>query len=479
MERCPTEVLRSIIEMLIEDEHLEDWLRPRDLENIRSLRFVDKRLSSIASEYLYREVLLTFHAGSYQKMVAIAQHPTYRYHVRRIRIKPKAIPGPLLGRQQFGDWLHGERNLLGDPRLTYFNGGYCLRVRRDVGWQMPPQLDDAYHEYKQIYLDQAEFQPNAEAMLQSSICQFAGLTHVLSGAYLPDLAQFWLHEWPWHPNSHRNSDVNHFARAWKEGVAYQIFDTAQAKSVLKAVGRGQTRSGAQIDITSLLQDCDTRILDFGIDSRGEHLLQDLTANIGQLRVLFNSFSMEGLTNLMTTGKFTDFLARLTKLSNLTCSTRRLNARNEVETVRTPQTFGLTDIFANKIWPRLATLKLERFLTAEAELMDLLARHKSSLRSLSLQDLLFSQGSWYAIFTSLRGGALQQLDVYHLGYRNDGSRDYDKYFLNNHISSPCFLAESDPLYGFVIQNKAWDDSIAAYLETNRRCWGFLEWLITGI
>ena len=345
----------------------------------------------IASEYLFREVLLSFHAASYQKMVAIAQHPTYRTHVRRLRISPKAIAGPLLDRQQFGDWIHGERNLLGDPRLSHVNGGYYLHVRRI--WElMPPHLDDGYHDYRLVYLKQVEFQPNAEAMLQSSIRQFAGLTHVISGVHWPHHGQLWWHAGPW-DQCCRGRGVHPLTHAWKEGAALQVFDMEQAKSVLKAVIRGQTRSGARIDITSLLQDCDTRILDFGIDCRGHYLLQDLTANIRQLNVLFNSFSMEGLSDLVKTGKFTNFLTRLTKLSNLTCSTRRLNGSNQLKTIHTPQTFGLSDIFANKLWPRLSTLKLERFLTTEAEMMDVLARHKSSLRSLSIQDLLFSKGSW--------------------------------------------------------------------------------------
>ena len=237
MNRCPTEILRLIIAVLLEDGHEEDWPHQKYFQ-IRSLRFVDKRVSLIASEYLFREVLLSFHAPSYQKMVAIAQHPTYRTLVRRLRISPKAIPSPLLDRQQFEDWLHGERNLLGDPRLSYVNGGYYPHVRREVIWeQMPPHLDDAYHEYKQTYLDQVKFQPNAEAMLQSSICQFARLTHILSGVHWHHHGQFGWQLGPWH-DCCRDLGLHPLNHAWKEGVALQVFDMEQAKSVLKAVVRG-------------------------------------------------------------------------------------------------------------------------------------------------------------------------------------------------------------------------------------------------
>ena len=221
-------------------------------------------------------------------------------------------------------------------------------------------------------------------------------------------------------------------------------------------------------------------MDLRIANSGDYLLQDLTANIRQLNVFFNSFSLEGLTNLMITGKFANFLARLAKLSNLTCSMRRLNGSTQRPTVHTPQTFGLTDIFANTVWPHLTNLNLERFLTSEAELMNVLARHKFSLRSLSLQYLLLSRGSWYAIFANLRGGALQQLEVWHLGYRNDASRVYDELFLSDpNYWAPGPLSESHPLYQFVVHNETWDDSIADDLAANRRCWGFGERLITGI
>ena len=250
--------------------------------------------------------------------------------------------------------------------------------------------------------------------------------------------------------------------------------------MLKAVIRGQSYSGAQIDITSLLQDCDTRIMDLRIANSGDYLLQDLTANIRQLNVFFNSFSMEGLTDLVTTGRMTTFLARLTKLSNLTCSTRHLDGSTQLETVHTPQTFSLTDIFANKIWPHLTTLNLVRFITSEAELTNLLARHKSSLRSLSLRHLLVFEGSWYAIFANLRGGVLQHLDVCHLGYRNAEYRDYDEVFLNdNNCWVPRFLSESHPLYQFVVHNETWDDSMVDDLAANRKCWGFRNRLVTGI
>ena len=477
MDRCPTEVLRLIIAALKEDEDEENWLGPKDLPKITSLRLVNKRLSLIASEYLFKEVLLNFHAASYEKMVAIAQHATYCTHIRRLRISPKRIPSPLLTRRQFGTWLHGDRNLLGDERLSHVNGGYFPSVRRDVMWeQMIPHLDGAYQEYKQTYQDQVEFQPKAEAMLQSSISQFARLTHVFSGVHWPHNNQFWRHGGPWHYCC-RDRGVHPLTHAWGKCVVLEVFDMDQAESIFRAVARGQSRSGTQIDVTSLLQDCDTRIVDLRVANGGGYLLQDLTANTEQLNVYFNSFSMEGLTDLVTTGRFTNFLASMTRLSNITCSTRRFNGSSQLQTVHTPQTFSLTDIFANKIWPHLTTLSLERFLTSEAELMNLLARHKPSLRILSLQNLLFSGGSWNAIFASLRGGVLQQLGVYHLGYRDNEFSDFDEVFLNDlNYSRPGFLAESHPLYRFVIQNEAWDDNIVVDLALNRKCWGFRDRLV---
>ena len=92
MDCCPIEVLRLIIAVLIGDENEGDWSRSPNYQRIRSLRFVDKRISLIASEYLFREVLLGFYAASCEKMVAIARHPIYRTHVRRLCIAQKLSP---------------------------------------------------------------------------------------------------------------------------------------------------------------------------------------------------------------------------------------------------------------------------------------------------------------------------------------------------------------------------------------------------
>ena len=361
--------------------------------------------------------------------------------------------------------------------LSHVNGGYFPSVWREVTReQMTPLLDGAYQEYKQTYLDQMDFQPKAEAMLQSSISQFARLTHVFSSIHWPHHDQSWRHGGPWH-HCCRDQGVHPLTHASVKGVALEVFDMDQARSIFRAVARGQSCSGAQVDVTSLLQDCDTRIVDLRIANGGGYLVQDLIANTEQLNVYFNSFSMEGLTNLVTTGRFTNFLASLTKLSNITCSTRRFNGSSQLETVHTPQTFSLTGIFSNKIWPRLTTLSLEGFITSEAELTNLLVRHKPSLRNLLLQDLLFSEGSWNATFASLRGGVLQQLGVYLLEYRRNEFRDFDEIFLNDqNYSRPRFLEASHPLYRFVIQNDAWDDVIVADLAMNRKCWGrgFPQW-----
>ena len=500
MDRCPTEVLRLIITALKEDEDeetclrpqdlpelmslrlvnkrlsliAENWLGPKDLPKLMSLRLVNKRLSLIASGYLFKEVVVNFHTASYEKMVAIAQHPKYRTHVRQLRISPRRVPSPLLDRQQFENWLHGDRNLLGDPRLSHVNGGYFPLLGHDGTWDdIMPHLDGAYQEYKQTYLDQLKFIPKAEAMLQSSISQFGRLTHVLSGINWPHHNQSWQHGGAWkHCCRHRG--VHPLTHAWEQGAALEVFDMDQAESIFRAVARGQSRSGAQIDVTSLLQDCDTRIMDPGIANGGSHLVQDLTTNTEQLNVYFNSFSMEGLTDLVTTGRFTNFLASLTKLSNITCSTRRLNGSRHLQTIHTPQTFSLTNIFANKIWPHLTTLTLERFITSEAELMSLLGRHKPSLRILSLQTLLFSKGSWNAVFANLRGGVLQQLGVYHLGYRESEYKDFDEAFLNDlDYSRLGFLEESHPLHRFVIRNEPWDNVIMSDLAIHRKCWSFRQ------
>lgn len=68
---------------------------------------------------------------------------------------------------------------------------------------------------------------------------------------------------------------------------------------------------------------------------------------------------------------------------------------------------MADVLGNTTWPKLRELGLSEFSTSENFLVDLLLRHKSSLRRLSLSDIYLSEGAWESVFERL-GGKLQKL-----------------------------------------------------------------------
>lgn len=68
---------------------------------------------------------------------------------------------------------------------------------------------------------------------------------------------------------------------------------------------------------------------------------------------------------------------------------------------------LKDVVGSTTWPKLRELGLNDMLTSEDELLDLLLRHKDSLRRLSLSYIYLQQGSWTSFLERI-GGKLPKL-----------------------------------------------------------------------
>ena len=62
-------------------------------------------MSTVASVYLFKEVLLSFTETSLVKMEAILQHTTYQNYLRDLRIIPDGYPEPFMDRTKFDEWF--------------------------------------------------------------------------------------------------------------------------------------------------------------------------------------------------------------------------------------------------------------------------------------------------------------------------------------------------------------------------------------
>lgn len=62
---------------------------------------------------------------------------------------------------------------------------------------------------------------------------------------------------------------------------------------------------------------------------------------------------------------------------------------------------LINFLGNHCWPRLRWLKLRGIWTSEDQLLDLLARHRASLKYLDIGDIVLKEGSWRSLFEGLK------------------------------------------------------------------------------
>ena len=110
-------------------EVLTTWLA-----TLKPLRLCCTKLATTAAEVLFEEVLLHFTAESHEKLELTSHHPVCKTYVRKLRIVPKAIFGPVARKEHFGRWLDVRwTRPLGDEPITYAAhaqnfGGFGLPV---------------------------------------------------------------------------------------------------------------------------------------------------------------------------------------------------------------------------------------------------------------------------------------------------------------------------------------------------------------
>ena len=137
-------------------------------------------MSTVASVYLFKEVLLSFTETSLAKMEAILQHTTYRNYVRDLRIIPNGYPEPFMDRTKFDEWLEACQEKGCRPYSPGTYGRRVLESPEDIE-SLDIDADDCHSKYKRVYRVPVALE-KAGALLQNSIVRFARLKRLLSGA---------------------------------------------------------------------------------------------------------------------------------------------------------------------------------------------------------------------------------------------------------------------------------------------------------
>lgn len=165
---------------------------------------------------------------------------------------------------------------------------------------------------------------------------------------------------------------------------------------------------------------------------GKHIRR-LAPHVRRLEFSLNTLEPLKWRPFFEKRKCWSFLGSMQMLESLRFSTFALYS----DLTRPPE---LAHIFRDNAWQNLSRLELSRLVIDSGELSSLLGRHISTLQILALQHIGLLLGSWYDVFSNLRGAALRVVKAYHLTeassfpYLSDGLEEL--YF--DQIPSPGLL-----------------------------------------
>ena len=427
MSTLPTELLRLIVSQVtlsyVHYPNAEN--HKRDISTLKSIRLANWELSQLASVYLFEELTLYFTEASHAKMMAIAQHLTYSSYVRSLRIAPKAIPGPLSDRDAFVEWFNQTR-----PRLT--ERGYDIvsllvsqRTTRvlenDAG-----SIDFHYAEYKSLYKKQEQLSDKAGNLLKTAIGCFKRLEEVGFTMDIPRMEY-----------SVPSADAA-ISELLQDCACRYGYDFDQSVLILRAAFHGRSFAGAPIDISKVLYNMDTMVIDLSNPVTSEPI-QRLVTNAKEFNFYIQTWDFSGLQQLFNAGKCQTFLGSIRTLELLRCSTFKLQG--------SPRLYPTVwDVLGENTWQHLHCLELSGFCTSARKLSKLLNRHRSTLRKLLLQHILLTRGYWVQVFFTLQGSAVRDVKIYHV------SRGVDlESFLENMKELPFDQIPSSPwLHDFLFR-----------------------------
>lgn len=410
----------------------------KDIGTLRSLRLACRKLCEVTSEYLFEEVTLYFTEASHAKMLALAQHPTYSTYVRSIGIAPKAISGPFLDRNAFGQWFHHARPLVLDDN---WDGFFGLPARMSYLPTKEARVIDFHHaQYTSLYEKQEQLSGKAEEFLKTAIGCFSRLEKVESSVRTPPTAY-----------SVPSTNDAFISDVWQGCACLYKYDLNHGAMILAAVSQGRSLAGTQVEIGDLFYKLDTMVMDL-LDPVAFGQIQSLVADSKKLNLSIQTSDFPGLRQLLDMGRCGRFLGLMKNLESIDCSTYKLQYTSFPH-------ITISDVFGDNTWQQLRRLNIGRFRTSASVLSKLLSRHKSTLKNLTLQHIVLHQGSWHDVFVKLRRGALRIIKVHRLGRGN-----HTVNILENCDSLRLEpISSSHPLHAYLFRGASWVPSIEAMLE----------------
>ena len=184
------------------------------------------------------------------------------------------------------------------------------------------------------------------------------------------------------------------SRLLAEALCYASVDGLQITSI-RALNCGVAFLATDLITTALMRLSmrNVRSLSFQAD-----LVSNVTSTWERGKMIFPSFEyrQQELHRAITSGLLGRFIATAKDLEELEVDLQC----HEIFSLQVEES-DLINFLGNHCWPRLRWLKLRGIWASEAQLLDLLGRHRASLEYLDIGDIVLKEGSWRSLFEGLK------------------------------------------------------------------------------
>ncbi|KAK3173397.1 hypothetical protein OEA41_006726 [Lepraria neglecta] len=437
MDRLPTEIVSLILDD-VSGRHVRGGISSNGNAGIKAMRLCCRQFAELAADYIYSEVWLFANEDSAAKAMTISQHLSYSSMVYSLKIFPKLLSDEFLVKEEYETYIRGLQ--IYNEGKEYW--GFDAEGNRDLSDE---QIDAGFAEYTKLYGQQLEFSAKMQAVLNRLLPAFPRLEVLTLGFATQMLEKYDMMSWP---GSLRPTKDGSFVYTTPRTLPWL---SEQSESVVRWP-----------PLHGLALCCDNAFLNFSPEDKDIAMESVMYLSHLSLEVWSNDYDV--LVNVIESGKLREFLEWTSGSEGLCqCDPTYPWVTNPPqgllilslslgETWNSPG--SLSDILGTIHWPCLQKFELTSFSFSLKELIDFFNRHRSSLLYLGLNEVILRTGSWYEVFTGMRGPkALRTLHLRSL-LLGDYQREDDEFFREHGDDRELLEAVTK----YVFEGEAWPSTL---------------------
>ena len=394
MDRIPSEILVHILKGVVSCQR--ETSEATYINDLKALRLCCRTIEPLAAELLFRECWLFMEEASFERLAAVAGHPTHSHRVQTLQIIPTLRSENLLRKEIYRREVKGAALTISN--LSWFGlqgDGYRELTEEEV--------EVGYQEYSRLIDRQTKVRHQGKTALQKALNAFTHLTGIEASPLQGYM------------------DRGHGLSGFSKDTLNTSLGSEDATMVIMAIAL----SGCPVK--KLL------LADFNLSgSVGVFNATVVDLSPADLRLAKRTFV--GLEELsLRLFKHDEFgkiqllgSRRARKCQKLLASAHNLTKLlvGDMLTPGLPPIQGMfTTVFNNTHWPRLQDLELWSSMVEQNPLSGLLRRHKATLQRIRLCSMMLCVGTWHAVFAALRKSLLKELKIIKIARYSENNIDF--------------------------------------------------------